>query len=347
MLLGGFMYCNSCIKKIPVDQVTHCAQCGVPLCKKCANHCLVCGKELCDTCYKDNHYKCEECYKPDDTFSVIRRSHIEQYAGCPYSLYLQLILGIEPPMGKHAELGVIVHELIDKLSEYDYTLNEAINEMMGRINDWNLSTDDEYSIITMDLEKTGKECLENFWTIKDSFQPNFKSEYNIKYSIDDDLPMISCTLDRIEWHGKDIHIHDWKTGKPMSGKKLVTDLQPPLYLYAVYKEFGEMPKTFNLHYLHPNKHLTYKWMGEMIYQVETTRNTYTLDVNEALDRTKKMLKAIKNNEFDMPNDIKVAWRCKSMCWFGLSGKCSGVQSEQWKALNKKYEEEENGTEEES
>ena len=110
---------------------------------------MVCGKTLCDSCYADNNFKCEECYKPDETFSVIRRSHIEQYAGCPYSLYLQLILGIEPPMGRHAQLGVIVHELIDKLSEYEFSLDEAKKELIEKIEEWNLKTEDEYSIINM------------------------------------------------------------------------------------------------------------------------------------------------------------------------------------------------------
>lgn len=330
------MYCNSCLKKIPKEDITYCKQCGVPLCKKCANHCLICGKELCDSCYADNNFKCEECYKPDDTFSVIRRSHLELYAGCPYSLYLQLVLGIEPPMGKHAQLGIIVHQLIDELSEYDTTLEEAKKKMLEEIEKWNLSTEEEYSIITSELEEVGKICLENFWKIKDYFKPNFKSEYTIKYSIDDNLPKISCTLDRIEWNGKDIHIHDWKTGKPMSGKTLVNDLQPPLYIYGIYKEFGEMPKTFTLHYLKYDKHITYKYVGDMKYEVKTSRKTYLLDINEILKRTKKILSDIKHNKFNMPTNNTHKWRCDSLCWFGISGKCSGSQQEQWKAMNKKY-----------
>ena len=300
---------------------------------------MVCGKELCDSCYADNNFKCEECYKPDETFSVIRRSHLEQYAGCPYSLYLQLVLGIEPPMGKHAQLGVIVHQLIDELSEYDTTLEEAQKKMLEEIEKWNLDTEEEYSIITSELEETGKNCLKNFWKIKNYFKPTFKSEYNIKYSIEDTLPKISCTLDRIEWNGKDIHIHDWKTGKPMSGKKLVEDLQPPLYIYAVYKEFGEMPKSFTLHYLNTDKHITYKYMGDMIYEVKTSKNTYTLDIRQALEKTKKILNGIKHNKFNMPDGNTHLWRCNSLCWFGISGKCSGSQQEQWKRMNEKYGEE--------
>ena len=334
------MYCNSCLKQIPKDKITYCAQCGVPLCDTCANHCMVCGKILCDSCYAENHFRCEECYSPENMFSTIRRSHLEQYAGCPYSLYLQLVLGITPPMGSHAQLGVIVHKIIDKISHYAITLNDAIAEMENKVLEWNMSTDDEYSIITMEQEETGRICLQNFWLIKDElYSDKFESEYNIKYSIDDNLPQISCTLDRIRWDSTgNLHIHDWKTGKPMAGKKLVEDLQPPLYLYAVYKEFGVLPKSFTLHYLHYNKHITYRQTGEMIYTVKTSRNEYTLDINEALGRTKKILKGIKDNKFEMPTE-KSRWRCDSMCWFGLSGKCEGIQAEQWKKINKEREKE--------
>lgn len=331
------MYCNSCLKKIPQEEITYCEQCGVPLCKSCANHCMVCGKELCDTCYVNNHYKCEECYKPDNTFQTIRRSHIEQYVGCPYSLYLQLVLGIEPPMGSHAQLGVIVHELIDKACNYDFPLKEALNELKEQVEKWNLSTDDEYSIITMELEETGKMCLEYFYNSIKIENDEFKSEYNIRYKIDDNLPMISCTLDNISFVKGKIHIHDWKTGKPMSGQKLVTDLQPPLYIYAIYKEFGKMPETFTLHYLKHKKDIVYRKISDSVYEVKTTRKAYTLDINEAIERTRKVLGQIKRNEFSMPDDKTHLWRCNNMCWFGTSGKCSGSQDEQWKRLNEEYD----------
>ena len=333
------MYCNSCLKLIPKEKVTHCTQCGVPLCKDCANHCMTCGKELCDTCYVENNFRCEDCFKPENMFTVIRRSHLEQYAGCPYSLYLQLVNGITPPMGKHAQLGVIVHELIEQISEGMYSLQEAEVLLDERIVDWNMSTDDEYSIITMELEEVGHNCLKAFDLIKDQVTSNkMESEYNIKYSIDDNLPMISCTLDRIRWDtDNNIHIHDWKTGKPMSGKRLIEDLQPPLYIYAVYKEFGTLPKTFTLHYLNHDKHLTYKQVEGMHYEVTTSRNTYILDIEEALARTKKILEGIKNNKFKIPKDVH-NYRCDKLCWFGISGKCAGSMKESWKKLTEQYNE---------
>lgn len=330
------MYCNSCLKLIKKDKETYCEQCGVPICKTCANHCMVCGKELCDTCYAENNFRCEDCLQPDGNFDIIRRSYIEQYVGCPHSLYLQLCQGITPAMGAAAQLGVIVHQIIENLDKVSMKLDMAKELLSQKIFDWNVNTDDTYSVITMELEEIGKVCLENYWLIKDQFKEKCESERQIIFSLDDELPKVSCTIDRIRWVGEDIHIHDWKTGKPMAGKKLVEDLQPPLYIYAVYKEFGTLPKSFTLHYLHPNKHIVYRYVGEMKYEIKTSRSTYILDVNEALERTKNILTNIQNNNFPVPNDIQ--WRCDKICWFKQSKYCSGCEKESWKQANKKYAE---------
>jgi len=322
--------------QIPKEQVVYCEQCMVPLHVRCANHCTSCGKILCDSCYADNDFMCEDCHTPEEDFTTIRRSYLEQYSGCPYSLMLQLVKGITPPMGSHAQLGVIVHELIDKISKDEkVTQTAAHSELEDRIIEWNLETDDEYSIITDELQSIGHICLDNFWLIKDQFISDFVAEHQIKFSLDEDLPMVSCTLDRISFVGDDIIINDWKTGKPMSGKKLTTDLQAPLYIYAVYSEYGKMPKSFNLHYLHPNKTISFVKTGDMEYTVKTTRSEYKLDVEEALERTKRILKNIKNKHFPMVEG-KDQWRCSTLCWFGKNGKCSGGLQEQWKAVNESY-----------
>lgn len=330
------MYCNSCMMQISKNEVVYCEQCGVPLHKKCANNCMICKKTLCDTCYAENNFKCEDCFKPNKSFQIIRRSYIEQYAECPYSLYLQLVKGIEPPMGKHAQLGVIVHKLIERISKNEIDIAQAKAMLEDEIQEWNSSTDEEYSLISLDLESVGNRCLDAFWLMRDRFAEDCKTEYQMKYSIEDDLPMISCTADRIDFDKDEIYIHDWKTGKAMSGQKLITNLQPPLYIEAVAKTFGTYPKAFTLHYLNAGKSLTYKNIAPKRYEVTTSRNSYILDIDESLERTKKILTDIKKGKFNMPKKETHQWRCKNMCWFGLSGKCEGSQKEQWRILNEQY-----------
>lgn len=328
------IYCNSCGTVIAKSSITYCEQCGVPLHAECANHCMECGKALCDTCSLENNFKCESCYKPSNMFPVIRRSHLEQYQSCPYSVYLQLVTGITPPMGKAAQLGVIVHELIDEKHQYE----TVFSELEKRVADFNNQVeekDKEYSYITEDLIEVGETCLDNYYKIKHYFPEESYSEYNIKFDVDPELPIISCTLDRIIEKDGRLEVHDWKTGRPLSGQKLISDLQPPLYLYAVYKKMGRMPDSFTLHYLRTGKDIVYQKVDDNTYQVTTKRSTYTLKIDEALKRTKDILRGIVDNKFNMPPEGS-DWRCKRFCWFGMSGTCQGSQDEQWKALNRMY-----------
>ena len=122
----------------------------------------------------------------------------------------------------------------------------------------------------------------------------------------------------------------------MSGQKLVTDLQPPLYIYGVYKEFGEYPKSFTLHYLKYERDIVYNLTKDGEYVVQTKKNIYNLNIVEAIERTKQILSDIQHKKFNMPNENTSSWRCKNMCWFHASGKCQGVYQEQWKTLNRKY-----------
>lgn len=333
------MYCNSCLKKIPKDEIEYCSSCGVPICKSCSNHCLECGATLCDDCYADNHFRCDSCVDANKEIKTVRRSYLKQYEDCPYSLYLQMMEGIVPPMGSYAELGVLTHELLERMQNEELTPQNAITMLKNAVSDWNSKTNDEYSIIPLTLLEVGINCIYNFQTLKPLLLADeFKTEHRIEFCVDDKLPTINCTIDRLAFKDGEIHIHDWKTGKPMSGKQLSTDLQPPIYIYAVYKEYGKLPKTFTLHYLNHNKNLTYHHIEGWIYEVSTKRNKYRLDVMAAIERSKKILSNIKKHKFSIIEDKEHLWRCKKMCWFHDSGICKEYDEAKWKLVNieKKY-----------
>ena len=328
------MYCNSCISTINKDDVVFCSQCNVPLHKECANHCLECNVELCDNCYGNNAYKCERCYKPNDEFHTIRRSHLELYNSCPYALYLELVKKVPVPMGKHAELGIMIHQILDLLSNDMLSTDEAIAKFT-----------DEFEATFTELEpgeeekfyNTGLICINRFSQIKDMFGDKFETEKNIIFTLEDNLPKVSCTLDRVDFVGDDIHISDWKTGKPMSGQKLITDLQAPLYIEAINKEYGTYPSTFTLYYLTHDKIKKYELQPDGNYKVKSGRTEYTLDIQNALNRTVDILKKINNKNFSMPKDVSM-WYCSNMCSHYKTGVCSSSNKEQWKVLNNKYSE---------
>ena len=331
------MYCNSCLMQIPKDEITFCTECGVPLHKKCANKCLECGVELCDSCFSENHFRCSECYNPEKPFSHIRRSYIKQYEMCPHSLFLQLVEGVDPPMSKYAQLGILVHAIIEDLQAGNINVNQAVQRLDAEVEEWNMNTEDEYSIIPLGLLDVGFKCIQNFMDILPLLSGESVIEEKIQYSLDESLPDITCTLDRISFVDDKIHIHDWKTGKPMSGKKLVEDLQPPLYLLAVKSKYGKMPDSFTLHYLANTKNLTYRKVDDDTYTVKTARSEYTLKISEAVERTKKILEGISKSEYPIPSEKEVSWYCNSMCWYGLSGYCKSAQTEQWRKINRERE----------
>jgi len=328
------IYCNSCQTPINKADIVYCSQCNVPLHKECANHCRKCGAVLCDKCYGDNNFQCEGCYNPEQVFKTIRRSHLELYAACPYALYLELVKGVKPEANDYATLGTIIHHYLDLLSNHLLTKSQALTDMTAEIM-VELKDSDKIE----DFLKTSVKSIDKFIEYQPSFGDKFNTEENIIFSLDDSLPFVSCTLDRVDFVNDDIHIADWKTGKPMSGQKLITDLQPPLYIEAIHKKYREYPKTFTLYYLAHDKIKMYKLLdateGNVQYAVDSGRNTYTLNVTEALERTKEILKRINNKNFTMPKDVS-SWYCTNMCSHYKTGVCASSSKEQWKVLNDKY-----------
>jgi CRISPR/Cas system-associated exonuclease Cas4 (RecB family) len=298
---------------------------------------LDCGAILCDVCFAGNTFHCEKCKPPTSQFKVIRRSHLEQYAICPYSLYLQLVKGVVIPDGEHAKLGTIVHQLIDKSRNKLLNYQECMDEF--EVEFYECFSDAEDKELSLRLYDRGIASLKTVWSIMELFpQGEFTSELNIIYSIDEKLPSISCTLDEVILVGEDIHISDWKTGKPMSGQKLITDLQPPLYIEAVKQKYGKYPKTFTLYYLEEGKLKKYELTDESIptYTVRSGKTDYTLNVQDALKRTREILTKINNGVFNMPSNGTHEWYCKSMCYFYKSEICASSVKEQWKILGDKY-----------
>ena len=317
--------------QINKQDVTFCGQCNVPLHNDCKNSCLDCGEVLCDTCYSTNNFKCEKCHIPNQEFQTIRRSHLELYQSCPYALYLQLVKGVVPPTNDYAELGILIHQLIDMMSNRLLTLEEAHIELAKQMEE-KFKGNEKYDLFF----NTGLSSLYKFAELQDLFGDTFETEKNIIFDVEAGLPSVSCTLDRIDFVGDHIHISDWKTGKPMSGQKLVNDLQPPLYIEAVRKEYGKYPTTFTLYYLAADKIKKYEHIGNGIYEVKSGKTTYTLNVSDALKRTKEILTKINNKQFTLPKDVSL-WYCQNMCHHYTSGVCASATKEAWKVLKEKYE----------
>lgn len=249
-------------------------------------------------------------------------------------LFQNAVMGKVPPMGGAAEAGIILHSIFEDVQKGE--LAPSSFDMKQRfeieVEDWNMKLRDkddiefEHSIVTDVLLENGRNAIDNWLNevynnLLDA--DRFEVEKNIVFDIGEES-LIGCTLDRITWEGDEIHIHDWKTGKPLSGQNLITNLQPGVYIYAVFQEYGVFPESFTLHYLgEPYKAKTYIHQGDGIYIIKTPRKTYTLDVYETIEECRRIIKHINNGEF--PANGK-KWFCDKMCWYRKSGDCEEVSA---------------------
>lgn len=320
-------YCNVCLKNMNNDTVVKCVICGAPMHEKCAEHCIECGETLCPDCAVRNRGRCKSCFDVNKPFKRIRRSYLQDYVHCPYNLFLNAVMGKVPPMGGAAEAGILVHSILEDRQNGKLDINYAEDRFTEEVEAWNkgLAGKDpkefEYSLVTDEKLQNGKDGI---WCWENHVAPmlrngEFKTEYNIKFDVEEES-MIGCTLDRIEWdEDGEIHIHDWKTGKPLAGQQLIKNLQPGVYIYAIYKQFGKWPASFTLHYIgekYINK--TYNRTGDGLYEIRTTKNIYNLNVMETIAHCKKIIRHINAGEF--PANGK-KWFCDGMCWYSKSGEC--------------------------
>lgn len=277
-----------------------------------------------------NRGRCTDCFDVKKPFKRIRRSYLQDYVHCPYNLYLNAVLGKVPPMGGAAQAGVILHDIIEKMQNGEMEWLETQDEFTERCEEWNKGLrkksdlEFDYSLITDIKVHNGIDCLDNWYmNVRPKLNNRqFITEKNIRFSIGEESD-IGCTLDRVEWDDDSkIHIHDWKTGKPLAGQQLVKNLQPGVYIYAVYKEFGEWAETFSLHYIHaPYKRITYYHQGNGVYEVRTTKNVYTLNVLDTIEKCREIIRHINAAEF--PANAKL-WYCEGMCWYNKTGDCVGT-----------------------
>ena len=148
---------------------------------------------------------------------VIRRSYIETYKQCPYKFYQSVIKGNEMPFSIYIILGIDLHDLFDKAEkDFSYTMVEMKQEFEDIFNKYEPILFDGVDKFAM--YKRGLDSIDTFYSlIKDMPKP-YRSEEKLEFSVGNDLPKVSCTLDRINLVDGELEVCDWKTGNVMVGK---------------------------------------------------------------------------------------------------------------------------------
>ena len=266
---------------------------------------------------------------------VIRRSHIELYEKCPYAFYLEVIEEIKNRQDLYAQVGIDLHELFDK---YSYKKNKTNPEKMFKEfmeiydkypNDMFLGSGiGKYREAKRkdDFSDRAYVCIENFLKLKENLNDPLISEQQIIFSIREDLPKLSITMDRIDEVDGKLEIGDYKTGVIMTGKQFTTNLQVPLYIYAIEKHYNKKVDAFNLYFVKVNKSRRYERISDDVFKIKVKQNSYETSVSEAVKRVENVLESILAGDFLVKRDM-LPYTCR-MCQFHEK-QCNGKVSRIW------------------
>lgn len=319
--------CKNCFSPI-ADQrkATRCATCNSALHKECA---INDGGTFCDGCYTERTSAPQISYKIPET---IRRSNIELYKRCPYAFYMQVVKGYESPPTAYTQLGVILHELFDYASNHvGFNADWMKNNFFTQWDDWEKDSElfpsEEFK---EKMRKRAIDSIDTFYTILPTLPAKpFCTEEKIDFSIGDELPNVNITMDRIDEVDGMLEILDWKTGAVMVGQKLSSDLQAPLYLYAVQQKYNRPIRKFTFYYLHENKVRVFERISDDIYECIVNKRRYLISLSDAIKEVQSLFGRIKRGDFNIPRDVKkMHFTCK-MCHLQVEGKCRGAYEESW------------------
>lgn len=323
------MICKNCSQPI-VDarKETKCTMCSSYLHKECSI------KE------NDLHY-CDLCYtiksqeKPQITFEIpdiIRRSYIEDYKSCPYKFYLTVIKGINDESETiYNRLGSDLHELFEKACISDYSKANMLIDHLTLWKNYNsFNLDDE---LKSTLFNRGLNCINNFYELLYTLPPTpYDTEKQIITTIGNDLPKISTTIDRVDLIDDMLELSDWKTGQVLTGIKLSSDLQVPLYIYAAEKHYQLPVRKFTLYYLQNNKTRVFERQPDNSFICTVRKRIYRINPLDAIKETQHIFSQILKGNFNIPYDTKKMYYTCKICNHAKSNHCEGADIQGWKAL---------------
>lgn len=293
--------------------------------------CKTCGDEvefatsegICDICVLEEK-------KKDDELNIefVRRSHIELYKRCPHAFYMEVVKGVKQDQNIYALMGIDLHDLFEEAC-YEPTTSKGMLKSFAPMwegYDESLFKD---SAFKDKMWQRAVNSIEGFHDVLPTLPIKpFKTEETIFFEIDEDLPKVRITMDRIDEEDGKLHVRDWKTGKLLYGNKLTTDLQAPLYIHAVKQEYDLPVESFTFHYVGEKKERVFTKFNEDKYVCKVGKKEYIISLDEKIKEVKSIFSQIKNKNFNVPTK-KNFFACK-MCTYREKGLCEGQENETWK-----------------
>lgn len=325
--------CNSCRTEVLAHQeTTECMRCNKVIHKDCA---INDDGTFCDVCYTLKQQ--EEVSNPvfDGTIpDVIRRSYIETYKSCPHKFYLQVIKGHDMPPNIYTQLGIDLHDMFDYASNNrDFTENDMVtvfNEHFATYDDMFTEIADKET-----MYKRGIDSIETFYHVTADMPKPFQTEETLQFSVGEGLPIVQATSDRINMVDGRLHMMDWKTGGVMTGVKLSSDLQAPLYIYSVQQKYNLPVESFTFYYLKDNKERIYHRINDDNYVCRVGKREYKINITDAIREVQHIFSQIKKGNFNIPINTKGMYFTCKMCHLKEQELCEGADMQVWNQFNRK------------
>lgn len=315
------MICGSCFAPVRKnDTKVNCKSCNTLIHLGCSNN------NYCDACVILGHNKGITSYDMPDT---IRRSHIEMYRTCPYQFYLEVIQGNVSPHTIYTLLGVDVHDIIDDSQMEEKELSYMQDRFKEKFKTY---ADELFEEVSREkMYERGLNSLKNYANYRDKLPHRaFRIEEKYEFTIEENLPKVNITLDRLDLIDEKLHLTDWKTGKVLVGKKIPSDLQAPLYIKAVQTAFPQYPvESFTFVYLDEDKTRVFQRVTDDVYECKVKNNVYQISITEKLREVNTLFSHMKSGNFNVPSDVKGMYFACKMCYQQKSGKCRGASEESW------------------
>jgi len=331
--------CANCFGSITdMRKETRCQVCGKPLHKDCA---INDGGTFCDVCYTVQRESVSmakpEIVVPD----VIRRSYIELYKRCPYAFYMTVIKGVETGTSCFAQVGIDLHDLFHKaclgeisnqkelLEIYKPTFDAYKDELFE--NDILLYSDMTIPKLREKMWKQSEDAVDVFFNVALPQLPTtpLTLEENIIFGIGDDLPEVSITMDRVDEVDGMLEVCDWKTGAVMVGQKISSDLQAPLYIYAIREHFKKSVRKFTFYYLPENKIRIFERVDDDNYVCKVNKREYKINITDAIREVQSIFAQIIKGNFNIPRETKKMYFSCKTCGLKHNGICKGAETESW------------------
>lgn len=333
------MICNSCYNAIKPEEETV--------------ECDTCGKSIHSTCSikeKDKTY-CDRCYTTKDADEktqidipdILRRSYIQTYKDCPYKFYKQVIDGIEGEMPIHAQVGIDLHDLFEKVSEGNISNHTHFLDLYKPMFD--AYPDKMFERALHMYNNMGVQALkDNLWekSINSAYRvfevmkvlpkTPFALEEKITLDVGSDLPKVSITMDRIDEVDGELEITDWKTGALMVGQKLSNDIQVPLYIRAIQDHYGIPVRKFTLQYLSEGKERVFYRVNGDDYECAVGKRKYKINITDVVREVQHIFSQIINGNFNIPQDTKSMYFTCKTCHVKELGHCQGADVQSWRNI---------------